>query len=828
MTSRSLADRYRNRSRCLLTILILILPFCSIAQSGLSSSGDDLVSLNFSNADISAVAQAISKVSGRNFVIDPRVKGTVNIVTSRPVPPAMTYSILLSALRLQGFTVIEGRDVTKIVPEADAKLHAVPLAQRGSGAGDRLQTRVFQLRNESASQLVPIIRPMVSPNNTVAAYSGNNALVVTDYAENIERIGQIIDALDVPQGDIRVFPLQHAAATDLAATIMRLMSEAGSQGQGGDTSQRLMVTPDTSTNSLLVRSENRSKINAVRQLVSNLDKPGASGNIHVVYLKNAEAVRVAQTLRAVLAGDTSPIAASAPLSSTGAQGSPTAPGGAAVTASQLSSAPNGVTLVAGGSAPMQGGVASGYATSTSDPGGRASGMIQADPTNNALIITAPDAIYNNLRHVIDQLDRRRAQVYIEALIAEVSNEKAAEIGIQWQAGRFGSNAFGGTNFSSNGNNIYSLASGLNASSGPSVPGIGLNLILGGGSVSIGGQAIPNLHLLARFLETDNQANILSTPTIVTLDNEEARIVVGNNLPFVTGQFTTNTGGGTQVGNPFQTIERRDVGLTLKVKPQISEGGTVKLQIYQEASSVLSAAGAIAGVGENSGPVTRKRAIESTVLVDDGAVVALGGLMEDTMSKDDQKVPLLGDAPLVGGLFRYGARKRGKTSLLVFLRPVVMRDAASYQALSGDRYDYILNQQRGLAQGLPEEGPRLPQVFQPPMTQPQSPVLENVRKTATDSGVSAGSPVPVEPNAVTNSGPRRDVRQALLNEAKARLERGDLVGTKTRLRFLLSEDPNDVEARSLFMKLQRQVASKPPLRSEELQEVPAPAYPSEAE
>ena len=640
------------------------------------------VSLNFVNADIGAVIQAISKISGRNFVVDPRVKGTLNIVTARPVARNLTYSILLSALRLQGYTAIEGQGVTKIVPEADAKLHAVPVGKgQGAGGGDRLTTQVFNLKHESATQLVPVIRPLVSPNNTVTAYSGNNSLVITDYAENIGRIAQIIESIDVPQSGMRVMPLQHASALDLAQTLNRLMNDAGggavggTPGVAGDASQRISVIGDPRTNSLLVRSDNPSKLNSVRQLVANLDQPGAAGNIHVVYLKNAEAVKVAQTLRAVLSGE----AGSAGQSGTGTAGSSN---------SGSSFAPNTTGSTGQNTTTGMGSTPSfGNTSGTNTAGGTGNGMVQADPMTNSLIVTAPDAIYNNIRKVIDQLDKRRAQVYVEALITEVSTDKAAEIGIQWQAGKLGSTtAFGGTNFSTGGNNVLNLAAGLASGSASTLPGNGLNLLLGSGTITVGGREIANLNMLARLLESDTKANILSTPNLVTLDNEEAKIVVGQNLPFVTGSYAT-TGTATTT-SPFTTVERKDVGLTLKVKPQISEGGTVRLQIYQEASTVVANS-----VGNATGPITNKRSIESTVLVDDGAVIALGGLVEDTYSGGVEKVPVLGDIPYLGALFRYESRKRGKTNLIVFLRPVILRDAASAESISADRYNYIIGQQR---------------------------------------------------------------------------------------------------------------------------------------
>ena len=668
---------------CLAAALALPLP------PALAAKGDDAdnrVSLNFVNADIGAVIQAVSKISGRNFVVDPRVKGTLNIVTARPVERRNTYPILLSALRLQGYAAIEGDGVTKIVPEADAKLHAVPVGKgQGSGGGDRLTTQVFTLKHESAAQIVPVLRPLISPNNTVTAYPGNNTLVVTDYAENLGRIAQIIESIDVPQGDMRMLPLKHASALDLAATINRLLgdgSAAGAAGQTGDTSQRVTVIGDARTNSLLIRSDNPSKIQAVRQLVGNLDQPGAAGNIHVVYLKNADATKVAQTLRAVLSGESGTTGTSGST----ATSSSFAPTGAGTfnsgTTTGSTFGQNTATTTGGGNFSGSSG------TSTGVPNATGGGVVQADPMNNALIITAPDTIYTNLRQVVDQLDRRRAQVYVEALITEVSTDKAAEIGIQWQAGKVGTtSAYGGTAFtsSSSGSNLLTLATALGSGTVTS-PGNGLNLVLGSGSVTVGGKTIANLNMLARFLESDSRANILSTPNLVTLDNEEAKIVVGRNLPFVTGSYATT--GGTTTTNPFTTIERKDVGLTLKVKPQITEGGLVRMQIYQEASSVIDTTTA-----NTYGPTTNKRSIESTVLVDDGATIALGGLVEDSFSGTIEKVPVLGDIPYLGAFFRYDTRKRTKTNLIVFLRPVILRDAAAIRGISSDRYDYIIGQQR---------------------------------------------------------------------------------------------------------------------------------------
>ena len=595
----------------------------------------DLVTLNFVNADIEGVVKAVGEITGKNFLIDPRVKGTMNIISAKPMSRAMVYDVFLSALRLQGFAAVEGRGIVKIMPEADAKLHGsaggvIPDSSRVRG--DQLQTRVFELTYESAAQLVPTLRPLISPNNTITT-PNNNTLVITDYASNLERIERIIRAVDQPSGTEPVLiSLQYASALDVAQTITRLVADPAAPGpQAPDASLRTTIVADARSNSLLVRAGDPARLTRIRQLAAMLDSPtSAAGNIHVVYLKNAEAVKVAETLRGIYSGDASqPRATPASL--------PQAPG-----------APSGPRRP-----PLQ--------RPTQGPSLSTPGIIQADAATNSIIITAPDAIYNNLRAVLDMLDIRRLQVYVEALIAEVTATKAAEFGVQFQDVNVGgtrATPFGGTNFGGAGQNIIGIAQN------PASVGQGLSIGVAKGTVTIGGAQILNLSLLVRALETDNNANILSTPTLLTLDNEEARIVIGQNVPFITGSYAVS--GAATTPTPFQTIERRDVGLTLRIRPQISEGGLVRLQIFQEVSSIADATGA-------AGVITNKRSVESTVLVNDGQIIVIGGLIQDSVSDRVSKVPGLGDIPLFGGLFKYNTRSRTKTNLMVFLRPTVVRD-----------------------------------------------------------------------------------------------------------------------------------------------------------
>ena len=616
-------------------------------------TGPDMVTLNFVNADIEGVVKAVSEITGKNFVLDPRVKGTINIVSAKPMSRALVYEVFLSAMRLQGFTAIEERGRVAIVPEIDAKLHqSVTLGPQDKQrpAGDTIQTQVFKLQYESALQMVPILRPLIAANNTINAYANNNSLVITDYASNLARIEKIIESIDQPGGsDPIMIPLRYASAVDVAQTINRLFAESAQSQASPDQSLRFTVSVDARSNSVLARSGEPSRLLRVRQLVAMLDSPTSdAGNIHVVYLKNAEAVKLAEILRAIYSGE-----------SALAQARTTQPLGA----SPVGQAP--------AQAPAQ--------SSASTPG-----IIQADAATNSIIITAPDAIYNNLRAALDKLDVRRAQVYVEALIAEITADKAAELGIQWQdltgLGKSGAQVFGGTNFGTAAQNIIGL------SGNPTTAGRGLNIGVVKGTITlpgVGGAQILNLGLLVRALETDANANILSTPTLLTLDNEEAKIVIGQNVPFITGSYAVSAAATTPT--PFQTVERKDVGLTLRIRPQISEGGAVRLQIYQEVSSIQDSTNA-------SGVITNKRAVESTVLVDDGQIVVIGGLIQDSVKDSVEKIPGLGDIPLIGALFKYNTRSRTKTNLMVFLRPTLLRSAQRADSLSNDRYDYILGEQ----------------------------------------------------------------------------------------------------------------------------------------
>jgi general secretion pathway protein D len=655
------------------------------ASLGASATEEEKITVNFVNADIQSVIKTVGQHTGRNFIIDPRVTGTVNIVSERPVSRDLLYQIFLSALRVQGFAAVEGDGFVKIVPEAEAKTSANPTgAEAARTPGDRIVTQVFILQNESAVQLVPVLRPLVTANNFIAAYPNNNAIVITDYASNVRRIRRIIESVDVPtNADVQVMKLENASAIDLSQTLTRVVPEFAISPNAPGIPAKAAVAVDTRTNSLIVRADNAQLMARVKALVAGLDSPGAAnGNIYTVFLRNAEATRIAETLRGLISGSESSRTTTTTTTPTGATATQT-------TASTTSATP------AAGPAP--------------------SSIIQAYAPTNSIIITASEPLYRSLRTVIDSLDQRRAQVYVEALIVEVSTGLATEFGVQWQGGQNignGQSVVGGTNFNTAitnglGTNI------LGAATNPGTLGPGLNLGLIKGTIKIPGTdtEIVNLQVLARALEGDSSANVLSTPNVLTLDNEEAKIIVGQNVPFITGSYTPAAGSAT---NPFQTIERKDIGLTLRVTPTVSEAGGVKLKIFQEVSSVTRDKILVG----SADIITNKRSLESTVLVDNGQIIVLGGLIQDDQQASIDKVPLLGDIPWIGSLFKYETRNHKRTNLMVFLRPVVLRDDKASATITADRYEYIRAQQGAMTLPwnvlLPEEkAKQLAPLDQPP-------------------------------------------------------------------------------------------------------------------
>ncbi|MEX3691655.1 type II secretion system secretin GspD [Paraburkholderia sp. BR14263] len=660
------------------------------------------VTLNFVNADIDQVAKAIGAATGKTIIVDPRVKGQLNLVSENPVPEDQALKTLQSALRMQGFALVQDHGVLKVVPEADAKLQGVPtyVGNAPTARGDQVVTQVFTLRHESANNLLPVLRPLISPNNTIAAYPANNTLIVTDYADNVRRIASIIAGVDSAAGQqVQVVPLHNANALDIAPQIAKML-DPGAIG-ASDPSLKVSVIADPRTNSLMLRASNAQRLASAVQLSKQLDAPTSMpGNIHVVPLRNADATQLAKTLRGMLGKGGNDTSSSGNANgfnqagnsgggggmSTGTSGTPPLP------SSSLSGGASSGSSLGGGSSYGSGGGGSNEAPflgGDKDKGDeyQPGGMIQADAATNSLIITAPDAVYRNLRAVINQLDARRAQVYIEALIVELNSTTNANLGIQWQVAN--GNLYAGTNLSTgSGNSIINLtaAAAADASTGGLASALGASGLQQGLNVgwikNIFG--VRGLGALLQALSQTADANVLSTPNLITLDNQEAKIVVGTNVPIQTGSYSNLTSG--TASTAFNTYDRVDVGLTLHIKPQITDGGILKLQLYTEDSAIVT--GTTNATTNPAGPEFTKRSIQSTVLADNGEIIVLGGLMQDNYQVANSKVPLLGDIPWIGQLFRSENKTREKTNLMVFLRPVIISDRDTAQAVTSNRYDYI--------------------------------------------------------------------------------------------------------------------------------------------
>ncbi|WP_460372858.1 type II secretion system secretin GspD [Pseudomonas sp. Tul1A2] len=690
------------------------------ARSGAASSGialpsnplgDQPVTLNFVDADIQAVVRALARSTGQQFLVDPRVKGTLTLVSEGQVPARQAYDMLLAALRMQGFSVVDVGGVAQVVPEADAKLLGGPIYSADKPAGNGMLTRTFRLQYENAVNLIPVLRPIVSPNNPINAYPGNNTIVITDYAENLTRVAQLIASIDSPSAiDTDVVQIQNGIAADIAPMVADLLD-----APGNDPTQKIAVIGDPRSNTIIIRAGSPERTELARNLIYKLDNAQSNpSNLHVVYLRNAQAAKLAQALRGLLTGESDSGTSDSARSVLSAMGAST--GGNAGQNGQSGTQSSGTTST-NSSGSTGGSYAQGSSGSTSGSGGAQSSeqnvafsaggvTIQADATTNTLLISAPEPLYRNLREVIDLLDQRRAQVVIESLIVEVGEDDASEFGVQWQTGNLGGNGvIGGANLG---------GSGINTNGKTSIDVLpqGLNLGYVNGTVDIPGIGkILDLKVLARALKSKGGTNVLSTPNLLTLDNEAASIFVGQTIPFVSGSYVT--GGGGTSNNPFQTVTREEVGLKLNVRPQISEGGTVKLDIYQEVSSIDERASASAN---SAGIVTNKRAIDTSILLDDGQIMVLGGLLQDGYSQSNDAVPWLGSLPGIGALFRNERRAITKTNLMVFLRPYIIRDSEAGRSITLNRYDFMRRAQGGLqperSWAMPDmQAPQLPTAAQ---------------------------------------------------------------------------------------------------------------------
>jgi general secretion pathway protein D len=612
-------------------LAILLVSLSLVVISSLQVAQAEQITLNLNNADIEALIKTVSEHTGKNFVIDPRVKGKVTVISAHPMNREEFYQVFLSILEVHGFSTVPSGSLIKIVPDVKAKQAGIPtLSDLNQLPGDQVVTRIIQVQNVTATQLVPILRPLIPQEGHLAAYPATNVLIISDRRQNVDRLLKIIGQIDqVSDSSIEVVTLQHASAAEVVRIINGLQEPAAKGG--ADRSVKLVA--DERTNSVLISGDPTSRLRT-KVLIEHLDTPfDNAGNAQVIYLKYANATDL-------------------------------------------------VTVLTGVSESIEQG---------KQAGGKAAGKpgipinIQADEAANALIITAPPDQFRALEAIIRKLDIRRAQVLVEAIIAEVSYDKAKRLGVQWivDGTPSGSGPVGVINLGTS--RISDLATAV--ASGGAVS-LGSGTLIGGGKFD---SDSVNFAALIQALESDSASNILSTPSLMTLDNQEAEIVIGQNVPFITGSYTA-TGGTTSSVNPFQTVQREDVGLTLRVKPQINEGNAVKLEIEQEVSSIDTTATTGA-----SDIVTKKRNIKTVVMVEDGDTVVLGGLIDENLQQTEEKVPILGDVPLLGALFRATGTTKVKQNLMVFLRPVILRDAATNTQIASSKYNYFRAKQLDMKQ-----------------------------------------------------------------------------------------------------------------------------------
>ena len=662
---KTIIHQARRAARAALCAAILALapPAPSLAQT------EGTITPNYKDADLSQIIEAVSAVTGKNFIVDPRVRAQVTMLSSTPMTPPAFYEAFLSILQVHGFVAVATGDVVKIVPDANARqLPGNDLPSRVSSTSDEIVTQVIAVRNVSAAQLVPILRPLIPQYGHLAAYPSSNMLIISDRAANVSRMVRIIERIDQSgDAEVDVIPMQHASATE----VVRIVTSLYAGGGEGAAAPTVKLVADDRTNSVLVSGE-RSQRLRLRTLVTHLDTPlDAGGDTQVRYLRYADAEKISAKLREQIQGITA-----------AAQGG--GAGGAA----------------GGGPAPPP--VAQGAID-------RSIG-IWAEPETNALVVTAPPKIMRSVMAIVDRLDIRRAQVLVEAILVEVSGDKSMDLGVNWAvADTDGGNDLpaGGFNSPVDGVGIGQVIAGVRDPD--SITQFPSGLTLGVGQLVDNGISWA---ALIRALEGRGNTNIIATPSVVTLDNEEAEIKIAQEVPFITGQFTTDaTGGGVQ--NPFQTVTREEVGNILKITPQINEGDSVALKISQEASNLAASSQQVS----STDLITNKRTITTKVLVEDGGIIVLGGLISDEVREQKQQVPFLGSIPIIGELFKTRSVDKVKTNLMVFIRPRILRDGVDAMIETNAKYNYIRDQQLGYKNG------KVP--LMPGERQPTLPALETV-------------------------------------------------------------------------------------------------------
>jgi len=606
--------------------LVIALCLCGLVAAPLALSQQATITPNYKEADIRQIVEAVGEVTGRNFIIDPRVNAKVTMLSSTPMSADAFYEAFLSILQVHGYVAVTTGDLIKIVPDATARQYAGPLGAGSAAGADDIITQVVEVQNVGAAQLVPILRPLIPQYGHLAAHPGSNMLIISDRAANVTRMMTIIRRIDQSNDeDVEVVRLDHASAAEIVRILTSLTAQPRSDGVQLTTS----LVADARTNSVLIGGDKSERLR-LRALIAHLDTPlEDGGDTQVRYLRYADAEELATKLQQQM---TSQVQASA---------GQAAAGGSAAQTSSVS--------------------------------------VWADPQTNALVINAPPKMMRSMMLIVDKLDIRREQVLVEAIIVEVIADKTAELGVTWAVEGVSSNTpIGLTNFPDFGPGVVQIggAAGSGGQIDPT-PLIGEGITLGLGRISDTGVSFA---AILRALEGDANTNIISTPSIVTTDNEEATLNVGQEVPFVTGSYS-NTGNAGGAVNPFQTIQRQQIGVKLVITPQINEGDSMLLTISQEISNIASSAQAV-------DLITNQRIIETTVIVDDGEILVLGGLIEDVLRESEQRVPILGSIPILGNLFRTRKTDKVKTNLFVFIRPKILRDSAAAAVETNAKYNQI--------------------------------------------------------------------------------------------------------------------------------------------
>lgn len=656
------------------------LALCMLLLTSHSALAEKTWKINLKDADISALVSEMAEITGKNFVVDPRLKGNVTVISTREMSASELYELFQSVLSINGFAAVPSGPVIKILPDTNARQSGVRVDGGGYRDGEELVTRVVMLQQANATELLAALRPMMPQFAHLAAVPGNNALVISDRASNVEAMVAIIRDLDDGEKDdaIEIIPVKNGKASDLLNILETMESGAPAIAKNGGQSGKVRIVVDERTNRLLVRGD-RALRDRVRAVIQSLDSaPDMNDDQVKVYrLKFASARQVAEVLKGVLTTDSKRSSSSSTVS--------TASGSSTSSSDGSSSTPR-----------------SGASTTTITVEGAS---LIADETQNALIVRAKPTQLRQIESVLDDLDKRRAQVLIQAAIVEVSGNNAEQLGVQWAAGNPQAGV-GIINFNNAGSSLTSLATAV-ISNDFSQAGIGNGAVVGFGTSRTNSNGDRSFYgALIQALNSVSDANLLSTPSIMTLDNQEAKIVVGQNVPFITGS-TGTTGSG--VTNPFTTIQRQDVGITLKVTPTITDGGTVRLDVQQEVSSVVPSVDGI----QSSDIITNKRSIETSILADDGQTIVLGGLVQDDVTKSVSKVPFLGDIPGIGILFRSTSDTRTKRNLLVFLQPTIVRSSVQAATVTQRQYGAVRRVDLGMdAEGrLTKLPPNIQDIYQ---------------------------------------------------------------------------------------------------------------------